>query len=186
MLLIWEATGRTIPPPNMIKRRIIKKYAEMRSLKIFIETGTLFGDTVDAVKNIFDRIFSIELDEILYKKAKKRFAEFGHISILQGDSGKILPETISTISQPCLFWLDGHYSGWVTAKGQSETPIITELTYILSHPVKNHVILIDDARLYIGKGDWPDVKEIKSLVLNKFPDFVVEVKDDIIRIHSRI
>ncbi|HTY44456.1 MAG TPA: hypothetical protein VMD52_00470 [Patescibacteria group bacterium] len=185
MLCLWELTGRKMAPPNIIKRRVVKKYGKLFSLKVFIETGTLFGDTVDAVKNMFDRIFSIELDEELYEKAKKRFEKFGHISILQGDSGKVLPELLPTISEPCLFWLDGHYSSWGTAKGQLEAPIIMELTCILNHPVKNHVILIDDARLYIGKGDWPDIKEFKAKILDKYPDFVFEVEGDIIRIHHR-
>jgi hypothetical protein len=52
-----------------------------------------------------------------------------------------------------LFWLDGHFCGGVSAHGDKGTPILEELNLILSHRVKEHVILIDDARLFNGTFD---------------------------------
>lgn len=184
-VLKWEKKGKPIPLPDPLKRVVIKEYANKFSLFIFVETGTYFGDTIAATKDIFSKIFSIEIDKALYYKAKKRFAKFGYIDVIHGDSGTMLPKILSHISQPCLFWLDAHYSRGVTGKGARETPIIQELTYILNHPTQNHVILIDDARDYVGKGDYPTIQELKNFVLSKHPDWVFEIKDDIIRVHRQ-
>ncbi|MFX1338887.1 MAG: FkbM family methyltransferase, partial [Promethearchaeota archaeon] len=155
------------------------------SFDILIETGTAEGEMINATKNIFKKIYSIELDELLYEYTKKRFSKDNHISLYQGDSTKVLPTILSIIKKPCLFWLDAHYSGGITAKGNLETPIISELNSILDTKL-NHVILIDDARLFIGKNDYPTIKEVKELLMKKKSNWVLEVSNDIIRIHKKI
>ena len=105
-----------------------------------------------------------------------------HITILHGDSGEVLEQVLARINKPCLFWLDGHYSGGVTAKGSLETPIQKELTHIFNHPqAHNHIILIDDARLFTGQDDYPALQFLQDLTISAGFD-VYEVKDDIIRI----
>jgi len=95
-----------------------------------------------------------------------------------------LPEILSSLKKPCLFWLDAHYSADSTIKGDVETPIAEELKAILHHSVQNHVILIDDARRFIGKNDYPTIKWLKDYVLKYRPDWSFEIENDIIRIHS--
>ena len=151
------------------KCETIKQYSKYAD--IFIETGTFKGYTVNYLKDNFKRIISIELHKDLFDKAKNRFKELEHITILQGDSGEVLKSVLITIHKPAVFWLDGHYSGsysnGTTAKGKKETPIMEELECILSHPIKNHIILIDDARLFTGQGNWIAIKEIKNYVFKK-------------------
>src|SRR5262245_4071994 len=136
----WEKQGRPSPPPHIIKEELIRDYAKTFNTTILVETGTYLGDMVHAMRKSFARILSFELDHNLAAQAQNRFANDNHIEIIQGDSGKLLGDYIATISNPCLFWLDGHYSGGITAKGALETPIKNELTAILSHPVDGHVI----------------------------------------------
>jgi len=121
----------------------------------------------------------------LYERARKKFSKFDYISIVQGDSGEVLSVILADIKQPCLFWLDGHYSGGDTAKGRLETPILQELHCVLTHSIEGHVILIDDARLFTGQNNYPTVGEIQELVFKRHPDWRFEVKHDIIRIHGR-
>jgi hypothetical protein len=86
-----------------------------------------------------------------------------------------------------LFWLDAHYypnSGGTTAKGELETPIIKELHCILNHPVEGHVILIDDAREFPGRNNYPTIAQLQDLIVKRHPNRAFEVKDDIIRIHK--
>lgn len=182
----WDKRGRPVPPPDLVKQKTVKEYARKFSIDTLIETGTYLGDMVDAVKDTFGMIFSIELDEALYERAKKRFSKFDHISIVQGDSGEVLPVILADIKQPCLFWLDGHYSGGDTAKGSQETPILQELHYILTHDVEGHVILIDDARLFTGQNGYPTIGEIRALISKEHPDWRFEIEHDIIRIHGRV
>ncbi|HET6979570.1 MAG TPA: hypothetical protein VFI24_24775 [Pyrinomonadaceae bacterium] len=179
----WEKQGRPSPPPHIVKEELIRDYATKFNTRVLIETGTYLGDMVHAMKKSFARIVSFELDQQLAAQARARFAGESHIEIIQGDSGRLLGDLLKTIEEPCLFWLDGHYSGGITAKGALETPIKNELNFILSHPVKNHVILVDDARCFTGENDYPTIDELQNLVHEQNPGLKFSVEHDAIRIH---
>lgn len=179
----WRKSGKAgAPPPHIIKEQIIREYAKRFSTPVLIETGTYFGDTVYAMRKRFRRIISIELDEALYRRAKTRFKNFAHVAILHGDSAELLPTILREEKARCLFWLDGHYSGGLTAKGQYETPVLEELKHIKSAG-DDHIILIDDARLFQGKNDYPTIESLESFVRSQWPRNIFAVSDDIIRIH---
>lgn len=179
----WEKNGKKGVAPQLIKQTIITDYQRAFRLSTFIETGTYLGDMVFAQKYFFQNLISIELDEKLYEKAKARFKNDKHIKLYQGDSGVILQTVLKEINCPCLFWLDGHYSGGITSKGTLNTPILAELNTVLTQPY-NHVVLIDDARLFTGENDYPTIEEIRQFVLKQKPTYSFEVKYDIIRIHE--
>ena len=180
----WEKQGRPSPPPHIVKEELIKDYAKTFNTQVLIETGTYLGDMVHAMKKSFSKIISFELDHNLATQAQKRFATDNHIQIIKGDSGKLLGNHIASINEPCLFWLDGHYSGGITAKGTLETPIKNELSAILSHPVDGHVILIDDARCFNGANDYPTLEELQEFVAARKPEHKFTVEHDVIRIHK--
>jgi len=180
----WVANGKEIPPPQFIKHEVIKSFAALRNIKILIETGTYLGETLEACKPHFNKLISIELDQNLYQVAVKKFANDTQIHIYHGDSGKIIEKIIKDIKQPCLFWLDGHYSEGITAKGDLNTPVINELKHILTHHIKNHVILIDDARCFIGENDYPTIPHLLNFVKQFNQNLKLLVEDDIIRIYS--
>lgn len=179
----WEKKGRCGPSPHLIKQKIVKEYAHRFAIDTLVETGTYEGRMVSAAKNTLKEIFSIELEEKLFERAKKKFANYPHIHIIHGDSGKILPEILASLKKPCLFWLDAHYSGGITTKGDVETPIKDELEAIFQHSVQNHVILIDDARYFIGKNDYPTIKWLKDYIFKYHPDWNFEIKYNIIRVY---
>lgn len=179
----WEKQGRPSPPPHVVKEELIRDYAKTFNTNILIETGTYLGDMVHAMKKSFSHVISFELDETLAAQAKDRFANDNHIQIIQGDSGKLLGDHIANINEPCLFWLDGHYSGGITAKGALETPIKNELSAILSHPIDGHVILIDDARCFTGANDYPTLDELQTFVAQHKPNWRFTVETDVIRVH---
>ena len=181
----WNKKGNPIPAPDIIKQRTVREYAKIFSVGTFIETGTYLGDMVNAVRDTFHNIYSIELDNTLYKQAKKKFSRHHNISIFHGDSSKVLPVILAGIKEPCLFWLDGHYSGGITAKGDLNTPVVQELNCILGHIVEKHVVLIDDAHLFTNQNDYPSLERIRKLVSDRYPDWKFDIKDDIIRIHKR-
>lgn len=179
----WLAHGKPVPTPHFVKQEALRYYADKYALNTLIETGTLFGDMVFAMREVFSKIVSIELGSELYLQAISRFWKMSNVDIIQGDSGKVFPAILPQIEEPCLFWLDGHYSAGITAKGQLETPIIEELQAIFNHPEKtNHVILIDDARCFTGQNDYPELSHLKELVAKNLPNHIWEVRDDIIRI----
>jgi hypothetical protein len=181
----WKKKGSILPMPHFGKQQVVAEYAEKFAPPVFIETGTYTGHMVYAMINKFEEIYSIELDNALAQKAKKKFAGYRHVHIIQGESDQILPEILKNIQKPCLFWLDAHWSGGPTARGELETPIIQELKCILNHPgKKNHILLIDDARCFTGQNDYPTLRTLEQLILDTNPDWVFKVKDDIISVHA--
>jgi hypothetical protein len=180
----WVAARRPLPPPHVVKQEVIEKYAAKFGLRTLVETGTYLGLMVEAMKDSFGRIYSIELDQTLYERARDRFSNDDHISIIQGDSGKVLADILSDIDEPCLFWLDGHYSGDITARGELDTPIVKELNHVFEHRAAGHVILIDDGRLFVGQDGYPTMNELRELVCRANSDWICEIEDDIIRIHK--
>jgi hypothetical protein len=179
----WQKSGSPPPMAHLGKRNIVEQYMRNSSLKVFIETGTYKGDMIYGALRYFKDIYSIELNKTLCSRAQKRFAGYSNVHILQGQSSEVLPKILSDIDKPCLFWLDAHWSGGSTAKGEFETPIMRELRCVLNHTKANeHVILIDDARCFTGEKDYPILKMLKQFILDVHPNWIFEVKDDIIRV----
>jgi hypothetical protein len=179
----WRLAGRPIPPPPLVKQAIVKDYQRRFGLRVFVETGTFAGDMIDAVSKHFARIVSIELDPGWHARAVERFKSDRHVSLLQGDSGVRLREVLASLSEPALFWLDAHYSGPITARGVVDSPIAQELAALRAHPVKGHVVLIDDMRDFTGRDGYPTVDALVAWIRSGDPAAVVEVKDDVLRWH---
>jgi len=181
----WVRAGQPVPQAELTKHEVVIEYAERFRLHVFVETGTHFGIMVDAVKDVFDEIYSIELSLALYNYARRRFAGTEHVTILQGDSGEILDQVLARVNKPCLFYLDAHCSGWkISTRGKLETAICGELDHIFGHSMASrHVILIDDARCFTGAQDYPTIESLRIRSESAgFDSF--EVKDDIIRIRN--
>lgn len=180
----WKNLGRPVPPPHAVKTRTVLEYAQEHNIDTFVETGTYLGQMIGAVLKKFRYVYSVELDEVLYRKALIKFSRFPHVLLFWGSSERILAQILPNITKPALFWLDAHYSGGITAKGDLESPIEKELELILNHPVKEHVILIDDARCFNGLHDYPSLKDLIEKITRQRPDLKIEVIDDIIRIEE--
>ncbi len=177
----WIQSGKPVPPPHMVKQLAIKDAQQKYNCKVLVETGTYLGDMVEAQKNNFSRIITIELSIPLYEKAKRRFRRDQNVTLIQGDSGKVLNEVVKDLNERAVFWLDGHYSSGITAKGDKVSPVYEELEILLNSQIKNHIILIDDARLFKGMGDYPAIEEVTGFVQSKNSSYRFEIKDDIIR-----
>jgi hypothetical protein len=179
---IWERKQEPFPS-HSTKQKIVKEYAKRFAIHTMIETGTYLGEMVEGTMDTFSRIFSIELDHTLYEQAAAKFSRFKHISIFEGDSADVLPEILSDIKEPCLFWLDGHFSGGITARGKQDTPVVQELQAIFNHSIHNHIILVDDARLFTGDNSYPSLEELGDMIYEIHPDWIIKIREDIIRIH---
>ena len=177
----WELRGRKGPPPGVVKRRMIRRLGEQFALDVLVETGTYMGDTVAALRPHFRRIISIELSPQLAAAATERFAAVPSVTILVGDSAQTLPHLLGGLDGPALFWLDGHWSGGVTARGDIVSPIVAELEAVLSDRYE-HVVLIDDARLFVGSDGYPTQAALRELVGRFRPNAAVHVRNDVISV----
>jgi hypothetical protein len=177
----WEARGKAPPAPSLLKQKMVHDYAQRYGLATLVETGTYLGAMVEACKDFFTTIYSIELQADYFLRAHRRFSRFPHVHIVRGDSAVRLPGVLEELKERSLFWLDAHYSGGLTARtAGKETPVIEELHAIFSHPVRGHVILIDDARCFDGTHDYPTLEEVERLAAARA--YAMCVQDDVIRL----
>jgi hypothetical protein len=173
----WVGAGRPVPPPPEVKQLIVRRVAAEHSCKVLVETGTYLGEMMAANHDHFSRLVSIELSPELWRAAQTTLRGAPNVTLLQGDSAKLLPGIVADLTEPTLFWLDAHYSGGVTALGPVVTPIVTELETIFESPTGGHVVLIDDAR-ELGQPGYPSLDELRLLAAPR----EVTVEDDIARI----
>lgn len=181
----WESAGRPVPPPHVVKQRTLRAYSEKYGLRTLVETGTFWGDMVSAMRGSFDRIYSIELSEELHANALERFKDAPNVELIHGDSAVELGRLMPRLDRPALFWLDGHYSAGVTARGEKDTPIFEELAHIFGAQDLGHVILIDDARCFGTDPEYPTIDELDAFVRASRPHVDISVEDDSIRITPR-
>jgi hypothetical protein len=178
----WVEAGKPIPVPHAAKQNVINEFRDQSNYSVLVETGTYLGDMVEAQRTNFGKIYSVELSEELHKKAVNRFKNHSHISILQGDSSKVLYDVVKDLKQPAIFWLDGHYSAGVTARGDKDCPVYEELGAIKSGENLPHIILIDDARCFVGENDYPTVEALTEYVKTNMQGYTLSIADDVIRL----
>jgi hypothetical protein len=184
-IVFWLSNGCTGIAPPPVKRKIIRSYLQHHGLKVFIETGTHLGDTLaDIASDAAVQAISIELADNYYQAAAYRFAKYKNVELLHGDSGLLMAQVVGKLRSPALFWLDGHYSGGMTAKGDLETPVSAELQSILASPITGHVILIDDVRCFDGTRDYPHLDEFLAFI-RADGRYRCEVSTDILRLTPR-
>lgn len=179
--LAWRLRGRPSPPPHVVKQRAILRDQRGGRFRTFIETGTFTGEMLAAMRPHFRELISIELSPSIYETARRRFSGDPGITLLLGDSGVVLPRVLESLDHPALFWLDGHYSVEGTGRAEIDTPVTQELAALLRHPVRGHVVLIDDARLFDGSAGYPTIADVRAWVERSRPGSAVTVDGDIIR-----
>ncbi len=90
---------------------------------------------------------------------------------------------MKNIDSTVLFWLDCHYSGGITAKGDTNCPIYKELEAIFQLKNVDYILMIDDAR-YFGNPndpDYPSIEDLEKYVNEKSPlKMTLDVNLDII------
>lgn len=177
----WKLRGKPARIPHLIKQKTVREYAERFGLRTLIETGTYYGEMVSAMKSRFDCIYSIEYDAGLAEAATRKFAGDSRIRILQGDSKDLIPEILKTLQQPALFWLDAGYYGWAGRQGD-QSRLSVEMEAILRHPLKGHVILMDDADGLNGKNGAPTIAEVTLRIETDFPGHKAAVAYNILRV----
>jgi hypothetical protein len=173
---LWRLRGSSGPKmPHLLKQRVIQEYAREYDLPVLVETGTNYAHMIYVQRNHFREIYSIELDAHKAESARRKFAGNPEIHVLEGDSGVVLPKLLPDLKDRCLFWLDGH-------DFDISTPVKLELDALFRDSAQEHVVLIDDANWFDGRGGYPTLEELQRRVTREYPGRRMEVKDNIIRI----
>jgi hypothetical protein len=155
--LIWAKAGFAVPVPSHIKIKTLLRHSIPNS--DWIETGTYLAETTISLarKNQKNIIYTIEPAESIYNYVKSRYSRFSNIKFLKGSSEDIFEETLENTEGSVNLWLDGHYSGDVTFKGELESPIICELNVLAvhAHRFTSLCVFVDDFRLFGSASGYP-------------------------------
>jgi tetratricopeptide (TPR) repeat protein len=148
-----------------------------------VETGTCLGYSTRRLSRIYSRVDTVELDAELSHKTQEGMLQEGcsNVRFHVGDSAQVLRALVGEIHEPCLFYLDAHWSGdatvdWNTSEwkgygvstahrgihgrrpsAEEQVPLLTELQIIHDHFAHNAVIYIDDLALF-----GPDGRGLKD------------------------
>jgi hypothetical protein len=153
-----------------LSKEVLSKYLN----PYFLETGTANGDCVKLALEIgFEKIFSIELDELLQNENIQKYQFLineGKIDLITGDSLWEMSNIIPSLDKPTTFWLDAHQD--FGPKGTKRCPLYEELSAIKYSDIKTHTILIDDMRM-LGQwwGEGISVDELKKRILEINPNY---------------
>lgn len=177
----WALAGRPVPPPPLVKQRIVRSYRRA-GMRTFIETGTHTGEMVAAMLPYFDRLVSIELHPGLAEAARRRFGAEKKVAIMEGDSARLFKRALEEATSPALCWLDAHHTGGTSAGEGRDAPVISEIEAVLAHPLRGHIVLIDDARCFAGRDGFPSLQAVRERCAERGGTF--DVADDIIRWHA--
>ena len=180
----WNLKGKQNPPVDYIKQNTIIKYIKAHKVRTFVETGTYYGDTLDRVSKYVDKAYSVEIEKKFYENALIRFKKNKKIELLHGDSGRKISNILGKISDRTAFWLDGHYNNIKESEIGQITPIYLELDAIYSHNIKNHILLIDDSRLFIGSNGYPVLEDLKKYIYKKNSNARISIHNDIIIVEN--
>ena len=160
--------------PTLTKEFLCLLQDDYTKYDIFIETGTYNGSTIFSMEPLFTKLYTIEISEKYYKNTKVKY-NGNKINFLLGDSSTVLQYVLPTITEKCIIFLDGHWSGDDTGQGEKDCPLIEEVTLINKLCKTEAIIIIDDCRLF-GKGpkngyneDWSDINTPKlvSILQNR-------------------
>lgn len=176
----WRLRGSPVPTPHALKQRVLREFAARFGTRRLVETGTYRGDMVDAMRDDFADIHTVEVFQPLFAAATEQFRACGHVHVHLGNSADVFVGLLPTLQGATLFWLDGHYSGEGTGGDTTDVPVMKELEQIGKLPGR-HAILIDDAREFTGRNGYPTVEQIRGWASANGYD-TVELADDIIRI----
>lgn len=161
---VRPAISRRESQSALSKRRSILRMLRAHGIKIVIESGTFLGDTTWFLSRYDYKVTTIEVHPQLAEFARVRFTKSENVRVIEGDSGTLMPVLVAELREPALFYLDGHYSGAGTGKGDRETPIVSEVKAILTYAPQNSLVVIDDARCFGKQPDYPPIKEFLEYI----------------------
>lgn len=173
---------------------LVDALQDVLPLKVFVETGTFQGDSLDHLKNKFFELHSIELSPEHYERALIRFKSFPHIHLYLGCSSEVLRSVRSSIkSDEVLYFLDAHWCLAANTTGElSQCPLLNELEAI-KNLGEQSVIIIDDARLFLSTppapheiSHWPDLQQVISSLSTLSKNHELMIINDLIVFYPKL
>lgn len=175
-------------PHSYTKFRLINRMRKETQAKCLIETGTFLGTTADRCARVFEKVYTIELDEKLAQNAAHFLSRRRNVKVLQGDARDRLAEILGTDeAASAIIFLDGHFSGGVTACGDLPEPAVELIRILSDFQEKIKGILIDDFRCFGTEPGFPSKSDLFKAAEIYFPssDFEVGIFLDLLFIRRK-
>ena len=163
---------RGIPP------KLALELKERYDLQIFVETGTLVGNTAKWASDNFKTVYTVECSYKFYLIARNKVGTIPNVQLIHGFSQHALEGILPSLTEPALIWLDAHWSPDLEYRcfDQVICPVLDEID-IISDSDQGHVILVDDFRLFGKEYGWPSFDVVKRALesLNKTVTYSTDV-----------
>ncbi len=185
---LWRLARNTVRTPHgVLKFRIINEVRKATGATLFVETGTFHGQMAWRASKVFDRVVTIELAKELAAAAQDRFRSSPTIEVCCGDSRALLQTTLgrADIDRVVVF-LDGHFSGGITAGVENPCLALDELRVLRAHAEKICGVVLDDFRLFGVDHGWPTKAELLNrLEADWSRDFDIRIELDQVVLQRR-
>lgn len=160
----WRKNGFASPSPHSVKMAVLERYGSFGST--WIETGSYLGETASRLSRISKQVHSIEPEKSLFEFVSWRYKKIVNLEFYYGPSEKVLEDLVRVQSANTCFWLDGHFSGDITYKGENSSPIIFELNIIEKYlaNLENVRVFVDDVRDFAFQSNDSSYPNINYLV----------------------
>jgi hypothetical protein len=163
------ASGNFSNPHSYTKFLAIKRLKKAAGAKTLIEAGTFRGIMAARCSQIFERVYTIELDHNLAVSATRYLRNKKNVKVIEGDALEVIPELLEREEfQSVLLFLDGHYSRGETACGDLPEPAAEELRALVNYRDKINAIVIDDLRSFGTEQDFPKKSELLKAAEDSF------------------
>lgn len=173
---------------------LLHEFLKEIPIPLFVETGTAGGNSIKEAAKYFEECYTIELNgnRPVYDTSLE------NVKWLSGNSIDILPVLISELVnykadnkiegyRYCVFWLDSHFDGDKPIDSPYKDCYLIEELDIISDYAQDSIIIIDDARLFMGHpphpnnfNEWPTISEIFDKFKEKFEFHFTTIVDDYI------
>jgi tetratricopeptide (TPR) repeat protein len=162
-------------------QKVIGQYPGHVATRV-VETGTCTGYSTRKLSRLYSRVDTVELGEDLAAQTQGRMTIEGYrnVHFHVGDSARVLRSIAPEIHEPCVFYLDAHWSGdetvdWASSEwkgygvatahrgksgerpsSEDQVPLLAELRAICEEFPHRAIVYIDDYGLFgaDGRGKW--------------------------------
>jgi len=175
-------------PHSYSKFRQIDAVRKKTGARMMIETGTYLGVTARRCSHTFEKVYTIELDPALHAQASSWLSVRPNVEVILGDALEKLPTVLARDDvDDVLVFLDGHFSGGVTALGDHPEPAVLEIEVLAKYQDKIRAVIIDDFRCFGVDPGWPKKSELIASIERSLGDrFDMSVHiDQVVLIRSR-
>lgn len=159
---------KSLSSDNQVPWWVVVSLRNRFYLRNFVESGTAGGETAVTASELFQHVYTVELCPTMFNEQFDRLRKLPNVTRACGSSPDLIRSWLPLLTEPSLFYLDGHWTGSGEKLGK-ECPLLDELEVILPHMGDNDIVMIDNGGLFIktpppphDPAEWPTIDEIRK------------------------